>query len=226
MSALTKEFLVIPLQLSKLWLSSAAGDNIVVIKCINEKDWNIKFSKNNGAFAFTEGWSKVAADLTLTEGCILLFRQINPFNYVLTPFFKETPYPCCDLDLSLFTSISSFSNRKYIESFCHVFSDQPINTLLLPTYVFKNTIGVGKLRRPMNVHLNAWDSLDVFVEKDPRNKCYFFTNGWNNIVQHIGVRIEFVVVLRYLFDYNFQLTMFNVNGSDVSIPRIGLQVNC
>ncbi|KAM0071057.1 hypothetical protein Hdeb2414_s0001g00020481 [Helianthus debilis subsp. tardiflorus] len=53
----------------------------------------------------------------------------------------------------------------------------------------------------------------------------FFTNGWNNIVQHIGVRTEFVVVLRYLIDYNFQLTLFDVNGSDVSIPRIGLQVN-
>lgn len=37
--------------------------------------------------------------------------------------------------------------------------------------------------------------------------------------------LGFVVVLRYLFDYNFQLTLFDVNGSDVSIPRIGLQVN-
>ncbi|KAJ0503011.1 putative transcription factor B3-Domain family [Helianthus annuus] len=210
MSALTKEFLVIPLQFSKLWLSNAGGDNIVVIKCINEKDWNVKFSKNNGAFAFTEEWSKVVADLSLTEGCILLFRQLNPFNYLLTPFFKETPYPCCDPELSLFTSISSLPNRKYI---------------LLPTYVVKKTIGLGKLRRPMKVLVNARDSLDVTVEKDLVSKCYFFTNGWNSIVQHIGVRTEFVVVLRYLFDYNFQLTLFDVNGTDVSIPRIGLQVN-
>ncbi|KAM0059409.1 putative transcription factor B3-Domain family [Helianthus debilis subsp. tardiflorus] len=141
---------VIPLQFSKLWLSNAGGNNIVVIKCINEKDWNVKFSKNNGAFAFTEGWSKVVADLSLTEGCILLFRQLNPFNYLLTPFFKETPYPCCDPKLSLFTSISSLPNRKYIESFCHVFNDQCFDTLL---------------------------------------------------------------------------ALFDVNGSDVSIPRIGLQVN-
>ncbi|KAJ0669382.1 putative transcription factor B3-Domain family [Helianthus annuus] len=207
---------VIPLQFSKIWLSSAGGDNIVVIKCINEKDWNVKFSKNNGAFAFTEGWSRVVAGLSLTEGCILLFRQISPSNYILTPFFKETPYPSCDPDISLFTSISCLPNRKYIESFCHVFNNQSLNTL---------TIGLGKLRRPMKVHLNPWDSLDVTVEKDPVSKCYFFTNGWNNIVQHIGVRTEFVVVLRYLFDYNFQLTLFDVNGSDVSIPRIGLQVN-
>ncbi|KAJ0872412.1 hypothetical protein HanRHA438_Chr11g0523401 [Helianthus annuus] len=77
----------------------------------------------------------------------------------------------------------------------------------------------------MKVLVNARDSLDVTVEKDLVSKCYFFTNGWNSIVQHIGVRTEFVVVLRYLFDYNFQLTLFDVNGTDVSIPRIGLQVN-
>ncbi|KAF5761386.1 putative transcription factor B3-Domain family [Helianthus annuus] len=184
---------VIPLQFCKLWLSNAGGDNIVVIKCINEKEWNVKFSKNNGAFAFMEGWSKVVADLSLTEGYILLFRQLNPFNYLLTPFFKKTPYPCCDPELSLFTSISSLPNIDFIESFCRVFNDQCFDTLLLPTYVVKKTIGVGKLRRPMKVHVNAWDSLDVTVEKDPVSKCYFFTNGWNNIVQHIGVRIEFVV---------------------------------
>ncbi|KAF5805092.1 hypothetical protein HanRHA438_Chr05g0214671 [Helianthus annuus] len=50
-------------------------------------------------------------------------------------------------------------------------------------------------------------------------------DGWNNIVQHIGVRIECVVVLRYQIDYNFQLTLFDVNGSEVIIPRIGLPVN-
>ncbi|MFS7929199.1 putative transcription factor B3-Domain family [Helianthus anomalus] len=187
MSALTKEFLVIPLQFSKLWLSNAGGDNIVVIKCINEKDWNVKFSKNNGAFAFTEGWSNVVADLSLTKGCILLFRELNPFNYLLTPFFKETPYPCCDPELSLFTSISSLPKEIH---------------RLLSTYVVKKTIGLGKLGRPMKVHVNAWDFLDVTVEKDPISKCYFFTNGWNNI-----------------------LTLFDVNGSDVSILRIGLQVN-
>ncbi|KAJ0447340.1 putative transcription factor B3-Domain family [Helianthus annuus] len=196
MSALTREFLV----------------------------WNVNFSKNNGTFAFTEGWSKVVANLCLSKDCILLFKQVNPYNYILTPFFKETPYPLCDPGITLFISISSLPNRKYIESFCHVFNDQSVNTLLLPTYV-KNIIGLGKLRRPMKVHLNPWDSLDVFVEKDSDSKCYFFTDGWNNIVQHLGVRNQCMVVLRYLFDYNFQLTLFDVNGSEVVMPRIGLQVN-
>ncbi|KAJ0490677.1 putative transcription factor B3-Domain family [Helianthus annuus] len=156
MSALTREFLVIPVQFSKIWLSSAVDDNMVVIKSINEKVWNVNFSKNNGTFAFTEGWSKVVADLCLSDGCILLFKQVNPYNYILTPFFKETPYPLCDPGITLFLSISSLPNRKYIESFCHVFNDQSVNTLLLPTYVVKNTSGVGKLRRPMKVHLNPW----------------------------------------------------------------------
>ncbi|KAJ0765390.1 putative transcription factor B3-Domain family [Helianthus annuus] len=225
MSALTRDFLVIPLHFSKIWLSSAVGDNMVVIKSINEKVWNVNFSKNNGTFAFTEGWSKVVCDLCLSDGCILLFKQVNPYNYILTPFFKETPYPLCDPGISLFLSISSLPNRNYIESFCHVFNDQSVNTLLLPTFVVKNTIGVGKLRRPMKVHLNSWDSLDVFVEKDSDSKCYFFTNGWNNIVQHLGVRTQNLVVLRYIFDYNFQLTLFDVNGSEVVIPRVALKFN-
>ncbi|KAJ0494968.1 putative transcription factor B3-Domain family [Helianthus annuus] len=225
MSALTREFLVIPVQFSKIWLSSAVDDNMVVIKSINEKVWNVNFSKNNGTFAFTEGWSKVVADLCLSDGCILLFKQVNPYNYILTPFFKETPYPLCDPGITLFLSISSLPNRKYIESFCHVFNDQSVNTLLLPTYVVKNTSGVGKLRRPMKVHLNPWDSLDVFVEKDSDSKCYFFTDSWNNIVQHLGVRTQYLVVLRYVFDYNFQLTLFDVNGSEVVMPRFGLQFN-
>ncbi|MFS7936415.1 putative transcription factor B3-Domain family [Helianthus anomalus] len=221
----TKEFLVIHVQFSKNWLSSAVGDDIVVIRCINEKVWNVKFSKNNGNFSFTKGWSKVVANLSLSEGCILLFMRINPYNYFLTPFFKETLYPQCDPNISLFTSISSFPNRKYIEAFCHGYNDQSVNTLFLPTYFVKNTIGLGKHRRSMKLHLNSWDSLDESFEKNPHSKCYFFTDGWNNIVQHLGVRSECVVVLRYQFDYNLQLTLFDVNGSEVIIPRIGLQVN-
>ncbi|KAJ0636595.1 putative transcription factor B3-Domain family [Helianthus annuus] len=225
MSGLTKEFLVIPVQFSKIWLSSADGDTNVVIKSINEKVWNVNFSKNNGTFAFSEGWSKVVAELCLSDGCLLLFKQVNPYNYILTPFFKETPYPLCDPGISLFLSISSLPNRKYIESFCHVLNDQSFNTLLLPTYVVKNTIGVGKLGRPMKVHVNPWDSLDVSVEKDSDSKCYIFADGWKYIVQHLGVRNQCVVVLRYIFDYNFQLTLFDVNGSEVVLPRVGLQYN-
>ncbi|MFS7937638.1 putative transcription factor B3-Domain family [Helianthus anomalus] len=220
MSALTKEFLVIPVHFSKIWLSSAVGDNIVVIKCINAKVWNVNFSKNN-----TEGWSEVMADLSLPEGSIHVFRKIDPYTYFLTPFFKETPYPRCEPNFSMFTSIYPLPNRKYIEAFCHVFNDQMVNTLLLPTYFVKNTIDLGKLRGSMTVHVNSSDSLDVSVEKDPVSKCYFFTDGWNNIVQHLGVRGECVVVLRYQFDYNFQLTFFYVNGCDVIVTRGGLQVN-
>ncbi|MFS7938613.1 putative transcription factor B3-Domain family [Helianthus anomalus] len=54
---------------------------MVVIKSINEKVWNVNFSKNNGTFAFTEGWSKVVGDLCLSDGCILLFKQVNPLMY-------------------------------------------------------------------------------------------------------------------------------------------------
>ncbi|KAJ0698783.1 putative transcription factor B3-Domain family [Helianthus annuus] len=134
MSALTKEFLVILVQFSKIWLSSACGDNNVVIKSINEKVWNVNFSKNNGNFSFTEGWSKAVSELCLSDGCLLLFKQVNPYNYILTPFFKETPYPLCDPGISLFLSISSLPNRKYIESFCHVFNDQSFNTLVWLTH--------------------------------------------------------------------------------------------
>ncbi|MFS7898249.1 putative transcription factor B3-Domain family [Helianthus anomalus] len=214
-------FKVIPVRISKIWLSSVVGDSNVFIKSINEKVWNVNLSKNNGTFAFTEGWSKVVSELCLSEGCLLLFKQVNPYNYIITLFFKETPYPLCDPGISLFLSISSLPNRKYIESFCHVLNDQSFNTLLLPTYIVKNTIGVGKLGRPMKVHVNPWDSLDVSVEKDSDSKCYFFTDGWKNIVQHLGVRKQCVVVLRYIFDYNFQLSLFDVNGSEVVLPRVG-----
>ncbi|MFS7937631.1 putative transcription factor B3-Domain family [Helianthus anomalus] len=202
---------VIPVHFSKILLCSAIGDNIVVIKCINEKVWNVNFSKNNGTFAFIEGWSKVMVDLSLPEGSILMFRKIDPYTYFLTPFFKETPYPRCEPNFSMFTSVYPLPNRKYIEAFCHVFKDQMVNTMLLPTYFVKNTIGLGKLRGSMKVHVNSSDSLDVSVENDPDSKCYFFTDGRNNIVQHLGVRGECVLVLRYQFDYNFQLTFFDVN---------------
>ncbi|KAF5776866.1 hypothetical protein HanXRQr2_Chr12g0529021 [Helianthus annuus] len=52
----------------------------------------------------------------------------------------------------------------------------------------------------------------------------FFTDGWNNIVQHLGVRTQYLVVLRYIFDYNFQLTLFDFN-SDPGFPSSTHLVN-
>ncbi|KAF5765176.1 putative transcription factor B3-Domain family [Helianthus annuus] len=127
-SSLTKEFLVIPYLFCKTWLSSAIDTKNVVIKCVNGKIWLVDFARHNG-----RGWEKVVADLSLSEGTVLIFRKIEAYTFLLTPFMKVAPYPHCEQKFVMFTSISSFVDKKYIESFCHFVNDHTVERLLLPT---------------------------------------------------------------------------------------------
>ncbi|MFS7996752.1 putative transcription factor B3-Domain family [Helianthus anomalus] len=148
-SSVTKEFLVIPKIFCKTWLSSAIDNNNVVIRCVNDKTWLVNFVGHNARFAFMEGWEKVVADLSLSEGSVLVFRKIGPYTSLLTPFMKVAPY-------------------QLSAKVCY----------LLPTDFVKNTIGVSKLKGAMKVYINAWNWFHVFIEKDCISKCYFLGDGW------------------------------------------------
>ncbi|KAJ0587192.1 putative transcription factor B3-Domain family [Helianthus annuus] len=156
-SSVTKEFLAIPELFSKTWLSSAIDNNNVIIRCVNDKTWLVNFVRHNGRFAFMEDWEKVVADLSLSEGTVLVFRKIGPYTFLLTPFMK-------------------------------------------------NTIGVPKLKGAMKVYINAWNWFDVFIEKDPISKCYFFGDGWKKVVGFLGFNEKCVVMV--LLGVTFLWMMF------------------
>ncbi|KAJ0892751.1 putative transcription factor B3-Domain family [Helianthus annuus] len=103
----------------------------------------------------------------------------------------------------MFTAISSFVDKKYIESFCHFVNEHTVEHLLLPTDFVKNTIGVSKLKGAM--------------------KCYFFGDGWKKVVGFLGLNEKYVVAIRYLFYYNFHLTLFDVNRCEVLVPKAAME---
>ncbi|MFS8031865.1 putative transcription factor B3-Domain family [Helianthus anomalus] len=154
-SSVAKEFLVIPEIFCKTWLSSAVDNNNAFIRCVNDKTWLVNFAGHNGRFAFMEGWEKVVADHSLSEGT--------------------------------------------------------------------KTIGVSKLKEAMKVYINAWNWFDVFIEKDRISKCYFFGDGWKKVVGFLGFDEKCVVAIRYLFYYNFHLTLFDVNRCDVLVPKAAIE---
>ncbi|KAJ0763974.1 putative transcription factor B3-Domain family [Helianthus annuus] len=169
-SSVTKEFLVIPEIFCKTWLSSVVDNNNAVIRCVNDKTWLVNFAGHKGRFVFMEGWEKVVANLSLSEGTVLVFRNIGPYIFLLTPFMKVTPYQHCQHKFVMFSAISSFVHKKYIESFCHFVNENTVERLLLPTNFVKNTIGVSKLKGAMKVYINVWNWFDVFIEKDRISK--------------------------------------------------------
>ncbi|MFS7932351.1 putative transcription factor B3-Domain family [Helianthus anomalus] len=176
-------------------LGSAVDNNNAVIRCVNDKTW----------------LEKVVADLSLSEGMVLVFRKIGPYTFLLTPFMKVAPYQHCQQKFVMFSAISSFVHKKYIESFCHFVNENTVERLLLPTDFVKNTIGVSKLKGAMKVYINAWNWFDVFIEKDRISKCYVFGDGWKKVVGFLGFDEKCVFAIRYLFDYNFHLTLFDVH---------------
>ncbi|MFS7980223.1 putative transcription factor B3-Domain family [Helianthus anomalus] len=148
--------LVIPEIFCKTWLSYVVDNNNVAIRCVNDKTWLVNFAGHNGRFGFMEGWEKVVADLSLSEGTVLVFRKIRPYTFLLTPFMKVAPYQHCQQKFVMFSAISSFVHKKYIESFCHFVNENTVERLLLPTDFVKNTIGVSKLKGLMKQLLFLW----------------------------------------------------------------------
>ncbi|KAF5765175.1 hypothetical protein HanRHA438_Chr15g0712851 [Helianthus annuus] len=155
-----------------------------------------------------KGWEKVVADLSLSEGTVLVFRKIEAYTFLLTSFMKVAPYPHCEQKFVMFTSISSFVDKKYIESFCHFVNDHIVERLL---------------RGAMKVYVNAWNWFDVFIEKDSLSKCYFYGDGWKKVVGFLGLNEKCVVGIRYLFYYNFLLTVFDVNRCKVLVPKAAME---
>ncbi|KAF5806328.1 hypothetical protein HanXRQr2_Chr05g0220081 [Helianthus annuus] len=76
----------------------------------------------------------------------------------------------------------------------------------------------------MKVYINAWNWFDVFIEKYHISKCYFFGNGLKKVVGFLDFNEKCVVVaIRYLFNYNFHLTLFDVNRCEVLVPKAAME---
>ncbi|KAJ0852057.1 putative DNA-binding pseudobarrel domain superfamily [Helianthus annuus] len=80
-------------------------------------------------------------------------------------------------------------------------------------------IGVGKLKKSFKVYVNQWDSFDVLIHPDPLRNCYFITDGWDKIVRYMDLLTGVVLVLRYVANYTFQLTVFNLNGCEIIVTK-------
>ena len=219
--------------------------------------WDYRFSKHNGTFALKEGWSSVVSDLSLKEGCLLVFKKTAPYTYLLTPFEKVHHYPTKLPMISMFTSISFERKFGCMDSFSHSFTDvckdvlvsfgiliQYLNVTIVISDIFVNftvplfdfiilyvfvqlipkelvnvSIGVGKLKETFKIYVNQWDYFDVVLQRDPLQNCYFITDGWEKVVHYMGMQTGIVLVLRYVADYIFLLTAFDLNGCEIVAPK-------
>ncbi|KAJ0883566.1 putative transcription factor B3-Domain family [Helianthus annuus] len=155
--------------------------------------WKIRFSKHSGSFALEEVWSSAVSDLSLKEGCLLVFKKTAPYTYLLTPFEKVHRCPTKLPMISRFTSISFERNFGCMDSFSHSFLDASKDVL--------------------------WDSFDVVLQREPLQNCYFITDGWEKVVHYMGLQIGVIPVLRYIANYIFQLTVFDLNRCEIIAPK-------
>ncbi|MFS7966600.1 hypothetical protein Hanom_Chr09g00775591 [Helianthus anomalus] len=123
----------------------------------------------------------------------------------------------------MFSALSSFVDKRYIESFYYFVNENTVECLLLPTDFVKNTIGVSKRKGAMKVYINAWNWFDVIIEKDRISKSYFFGNKWKKVVGFVGFNEKCVVAIKYLFYYNFHWTLFDVNRCEVLVPKVAMK---
>ncbi|KAJ0696645.1 putative transcription factor B3-Domain family [Helianthus annuus] len=56
------------------------------------------------------------------------------------------------------------------------------------------------------------------ASKDVLN-CYFITDGWEKVVHYMGLQIGVILVLRYVADYIYQLTVFDLNRCEIIAPK-------
>ncbi|KAJ0922401.1 putative transcription factor B3-Domain family [Helianthus annuus] len=181
--------------------------------------WDYRFSKHNGTFALKEGWSLVVSNLSLKEGFLFVFKKTAPYTYLLTPFEKVHHYPTKLPMISMFTSISFERKFGCIDSFSRSFTDVCKDVLLIPKELVNVSIGVGKLKETFKIYVNQWDSFDVLLQCDPLRNCYFITDRWENVVHYMDMQTGIVLVLRYVADYIFLLTTFDLNGCEIVAPK-------
>ncbi|MFS7955301.1 putative transcription factor B3-Domain family [Helianthus anomalus] len=117
-------FKEIPYEYNNRFLINAQPNNQVVIKCVNGKEFEVLLTKHKGAFVFMDGWNSIVAKLSFTDGCFLMFKQIELYSYLLTPFKKMQPHPILGSNVPLFTSMSTEKTISNVEYFCQRFTQE------------------------------------------------------------------------------------------------------
>ncbi|KAJ0836102.1 putative transcription factor B3-Domain family [Helianthus annuus] len=198
----------------------AEPNNQAVIKCVNGKEFEVLFTKHKGAFVFMDGWEDIVAKLSFTDGCFLMFKQIELYSYLLTPFKKMQPHPIFGSNVPLFTSMSTEKTKSNVEYFCQRFTQESNDNLVIPSDFVEGTIRLAYIRKlTFKVHVNWWDSFDVMIVKDRNLKVYFIYDGWDNVVSYVPIYPDYYVVMRYIFEKNFQLIVYDLNGCEVLVPK-------
>ncbi|KAJ0522214.1 putative DNA-binding pseudobarrel domain superfamily [Helianthus annuus] len=150
----------------------AEPNNQGVIKCVNGKEFEVLFTKHRGGFMFMDGWQDIVAKLSFTDGCFLMFKQIELYSYLLTPFKKMQPHPIFGSNVPLFMSMSTEETLSNV----------------IPSDFVEGTIRLPSIRKlTFKVHVNWWDSFDVLIAKDPNLNVYLIYDGWDNVVSYVPI---------------------------------------
>ncbi|MFS7929242.1 putative transcription factor B3-Domain family [Helianthus anomalus] len=210
----------IPYEYSNRFLTNVDPNNQAVIKCVNGKEFEVLFTKHKGAFVFMDGWEDIVAKLSFTEGCFLMLKQIDLYSYLLTPFKKMQPHLLFGSNVPLFTSMSMEKTISNVEYLCQCFTQESNDNLVIRADFIEGTIRLPSIRKiTFKVHVNSWDSFDVMIERDRDSKVYFIYDGWDNIVSYVPIYHYYYVVMRYIFEKNFQLIVYDLNGCEVLVPK-------
>ncbi|KAJ0582115.1 putative transcription factor B3-Domain family [Helianthus annuus] len=219
-SSNSSQYLEIPYEYSNRFLINAQPNNQAVIKCVNGKEFEVLLTKHKGAFVFMDGWESIVAKLSFTDGCFLMFKQIELYSYLLTPFKKMQPHPILGSNVPLFTSMSTEKTISNVEYFCQRFTQESNDNLIIPADFVEETIRLPSIRKlTFKVHVNLWDSFDVMIEKDRDTKAYFLYDSWDNVVSYVPIYPDYYVVMRYIFKQNFQLIVYDLNGCEVLVRK-------
>ena len=124
-------FKEIPNQYSNRFLLNGEPNNQAIIKCVNGKEFEVLLTKHKDAFVFMDGWELIVAKLSFTEGCFLMFKQIDLYSYLLTPFKNMQDHPIFGSNVPLFTSMSTEKTISNVEYFCQRFTQDSNDNLVI-----------------------------------------------------------------------------------------------
>ncbi|XP_035845304.1 uncharacterized protein LOC118491553 [Helianthus annuus] len=216
----SSEYLEIPNQYSNRFLLNAEPNNQAIIKCVNGKEFEVLFTKNKDEFVFMDGWEHIVAKLSFTDGCFLMFKQIDLYSYLLTPFTNMQDHPIFGSSVPLFTFMSTEKTISNVEYFCQRFTQESNDNLIIPVDFVEDTIRLPSISKlTFKVHVNLWDSFDVMIQKDRNLKVYLLYDSWDNVVSYVPIYPDYYVVMRYIFKQNFQLIVYDLNGCEILVPK-------
>ncbi|MFS7910142.1 putative DNA-binding pseudobarrel domain superfamily [Helianthus anomalus] len=124
-------FQEIPYEYSNRFLMYAEPNNQAVIKCVNGKEFEVLFTKHKGGFVFMDVWQYIVAKLSFTDGRFLMFKQIELYSYLLTPFMKMQPHPIFGSNVPLYMSMSTEKTVSNVEYFCQRFTQDSNDNLVI-----------------------------------------------------------------------------------------------